>query len=104
MSATNQGPRALRQKNRPDTRRTVRARCAAPSESRYSSIRLPPLGNRIVVLLAHGRLDRARSVYQPTIELRKRAWRPPREVEMGGFEPPTSRVQGGRSPTELHPR
>ena len=26
------------------------------------------------------------------------------EVEMGGFEPPTSRVQGGRSPTELHPR
>jgi hypothetical protein len=24
-------------------------------------------------------------------------------VEMGGFEPPTSRVQGGRSPTELHP-
>ena len=25
-------------------------------------------------------------------------------VEMGGFEPPTSRVQGGRSPTELHPR
>jgi hypothetical protein len=25
-------------------------------------------------------------------------------VEMGGFEPPTSRVQGGRSPTELHPQ
>src|SRR6266540_6126539 len=25
-------------------------------------------------------------------------------VEMGGFEPPTSRVQGGRSPSELHPR
>ncbi len=23
---------------------------------------------------------------------------------MGGFEPPTSRVQGGRSPAELHPR
>src|SRR4051794_41457166 len=23
---------------------------------------------------------------------------------MGGFEPPTSRVQGGRSPTELHPQ
>jgi hypothetical protein len=27
-----------------------------------------------------------------------------RGVEMGGFEPPTSRVQGGRSPTELHPQ
>jgi hypothetical protein len=25
-------------------------------------------------------------------------------VEMGGFEPPTPRVQGGCSPTELHPR
>ena len=25
-------------------------------------------------------------------------------VEMGGFEPPTPRVQGGCSPTELHPQ
>src|SRR5205823_5481972 len=25
-------------------------------------------------------------------------------VEMGGFEPPTSYVQGRRSPTELHPQ
>ena len=29
---------------------------------------------------------------------------PPKEVEMRGFEPLASSVQGRRSPTELHPR
>src|SRR5438128_1771955 len=43
-----------------------------------------------------GEETRSRPVVQG---LRMRA-----SVEMGGFEPPTSRVQGGRSPTELHPR
>jgi hypothetical protein len=48
----------------------------------------------------------AHTVYQPVSLANKSTASdqlPECVVEMGGFEPPTSRVQGGRSPTELHP-
>ena len=49
----------------------------------------------------------AHSVYQPVSLANKSTASdqlPECVVEMGGFEPPTSRVQGGRSPTKLQPR
>jgi hypothetical protein len=88
---------------RPDIHRTARAACAV------LGIPLGPASSIRAVAAASDRdapgraaLAGASLVYQPTVGDRKGCPHPPR-VEMGGFEPPTSRVQGGRSPTELHP-
>ena len=84
---SDQPPRSGTQKNRPASRRPVT--CLGSPVSRPSCLlprccALPPRHSRLLSIL-----DRPRAC---------------QGVELGRFELPTSRVQGGRSPTKLQPR
>ena len=100
---TKDPPTSAGQKNRPDIHQAT----LHPSPAGYllyeRSAPFELVSVRIVVSSLAAEILSAKTKYTASLDS-PQAHPDGCRVEMGGFEPPTSRVQGGRSPTELHPR